>query len=162
LEADMTRKWTARGGLVVAAAFALAPWLAGADKKPAAKLTTLDGKVVPLADVVKKAGGQLDSDASPTSLVLVAEGGKVYPLVKDAGSRLFFKDKSLLNRPVRLTGKLVPGGQLLMVRLVRSLVKGKPHDVYYWCDICAIRRGEKEICECCGGPMELKEEPVKK
>lgn len=157
----MSRKWTARGGLVVAALFALAPCLAGAGKKPAAKLTTLTGQVVPLADVVKKAGGKLDPDASPTSLVLVAEGGKVYPLVKDDGSRLFFKDKALLSRSMRLTGKLVPGGHLLMVRSVRSLIKGQPHDVYYWCEVCAIRRGEKNICECCGGPMELKEEPAK-
>jgi hypothetical protein len=159
----MSRKWRARGGVVVAALFCLAPWLAGAADKPAAaKLTTLTGKVVPLADVVKKAGGKLDADAAPTSLVLVAEGGKVYPLVKDDGSRLFFKDKALLNRPMRLTGKLVPGGQLLMVRSVRSLIKGEPHEVYYWCDVCSIKRGEKNICECCGGPMELKEEPVKK
>jgi hypothetical protein len=158
----MSRKWLFRVGLVVAAAFSLAPWLAGAaDKKPAAKMTTHTGKVVPLADVVKKAGGKLDADAAPTSLVLVTDDGKVYPLVKDDGSRLFFKDKALLNRSMRLTGRLVPGGQLLMVRSVRSLIKGEAHEVYYWCDICAIKRGEKMICECCGGPMELKEEPDK-
>jgi hypothetical protein len=34
--------------------------------------------------------------------------------------------------------------------------------VYSWCDICSIRRGEKNACEFCGGPMELREEPVKK
>ena len=45
---------------------------------------------------------------------------------------------------------------------VQSLIKGVPHEVYYWCDVCAIRRGEKMICECCNGPMELVEQPVKK
>ena len=45
---------------------------------------------------------------------------------------------------------------------VQSLIKGVPHDVYYWCDVCSIRRYEKMICECCGGPMDLKETPVKK
>ena len=42
------------------------------------------------------------------------------------------------------------------------LREGKLHEVYYWCDICSIRRGEKMTCECCGGPMELREEPLKK
>src|SRR5262245_30121042 len=127
----MSRKWLLRVGLIVAVAFTLAPWLAdAADRKPAAKMTTLTGKVVPLADVVKKAGGKIDADAAPTALVLATADGKVYPLVKDDGSRLFFKDKALLNRSMRLTVKFVPGGQLLMVRSVRSLINGEPHEVY--------------------------------
>lgn len=151
--------------LAALAALAAAPPSLGqsADLAPAPKsgLTVLEGKVVPLADVVKKAGGKLDADAGPTSLVLTS-GGKVYPIVKDDGSRLFFNDKSLLNRDMRLIVKALPGSQVLLVRSVRSLVKGKPHEVYYWCDVCSIKRGEKNICECCGGPMELREEPAAK
>jgi hypothetical protein len=82
-------------------------------------------------------------------------------LVPDAGSRMFLKDDKLLGRPMRLTGRLRADGQF-QVAEVRSLIKGVPHDVFYWCDICSIRRYEKMICECCGGPMDLKEEPVKK
>jgi hypothetical protein len=93
----------------------------------------------------------------------VTDDGKVYPLVKDGGSRLFFKDPALLNRPMRLTARLLPGSQMLQVLSARSLIKGEPYEIYYWCDICSIKRGEKmAACECCGGPMELKEEPVKK
>ncbi len=140
---------------------ALLPLLTGA--KPAdEKIETFSGKVVPLADLVEKSGSRLDADAAPHWLALVTDDGKVYPLVKDAGARLFFKDPTLLNRPMRLTGKLLPGSQLLRVLTVRSVKKGELHEVYYWCDICAIKRGEKNICECCGGPMELREEPVKK
>lgn len=83
-------------------------------------------------------------------------------LLKDGGSRLFFKDTALLNRPMLLIGRPLPGSQILRVIAVRSLIKGQPHEVYYWCDVCSIKRGEKNICECCGGPMELKEEPLKK
>jgi hypothetical protein len=61
---------------------------------------------------------------------------------------------------MRLTAARVDDS--LRVMAVRSLRNGKLHDVYYWCDICAIRRNEKMICECCGGPMELTEEPVEK
>ena len=149
-----------RVGLCLACAFALAP-LAGVAAAPKDEVFT--GKVVPLADLVARTGSRLDADAAPYWLALVTDDGKVYPLVKDGGARLFFKDKALLNRPMRLTGRLLPGSQLLRVKVVHSLHKGRPYEVYYWCDVCSIRRGEKEeACECCGGPMQLREEPVKK
>jgi hypothetical protein len=144
--------------------FALAITAACLEPAPsrATEPETYTGKVVRLADLVAKAGGKLDDDAAPHWLALVTDDGKIYPLVQDAGSRMFFKDPALLNRPVRLTGRLVPGSMLLRVALVRTVNKGEEYEVYYWCDICSIRRGEKSICECCGGPMELREEPVKK
>jgi hypothetical protein len=120
------------------------------------------GKVVPVAGLVEKFGGKLDSDAASTSLALVADDGKVYTLVKDDGSRMFFLDKRLLNRPMRLTGRLLPGSQLLQVVEVHSYKDGVLHNVYYWCDVCAIKRFEKKLCDCCGAPMQLREEPVKK
>jgi hypothetical protein len=129
----------------------------GADRVP-----EFSGKVVPLADVVARDGGRLDPDAAATALVLQGDDGKVYLLVKDAGSRLFFKDRALLNRPVRLRARPLPGGGLLRVTAVHTVVKGQPCEVYYWCDVCSIRRGEKMVCECCGGPMVLREEPVGK
>jgi hypothetical protein len=143
---------------VIGSVFAAAP----AVKPKAEKPRNFEGKVVPLADVVAKSGTKLDADAAPFWLALVADDGKVYPLVKDGGSRLFFKDKALLNRPMRLLGKLVPNSTLLCVMGVQSLVKGVPHDLYYWCDICSIRRSEKMGCECCNGKMDLIEEPAKK
>jgi hypothetical protein len=150
-----------RLALCLACAVALAPLLLGADAKP--KIEEFKGKVVPLADLVAKTGSKLDADAAATSLVLAADDGKIYTLVKDGGARLFFKDKSLLNRSMRLTGRLLPGSQTLVVSAVHSYVKGELCEVYYWCDICSIKRGEKEAtCECCGGPMTLKEEPLKK
>src|SRR4051812_5033048 len=84
---------------------------------------TYSGKVVRLADVVAKAGGKLDADAAPHWLALSADDGKLSPLVEDAGSRLFFKDASLLDKPVRLTGRLIPGSTLLRVALVRTVHK---------------------------------------
>ncbi len=86
----------------------------------------------------------------------------MYPLLKDDGSRLFFLDKRLQDRPMRLTGRLHPETRMLQVVGVHSVVKGQLCEVYYWCDICSIRRAEKKACDCCGGPMELREEPVKK
>src|SRR5260370_6114336 len=120
------------------------------------------GKVVPLEKVIEKEGTHLDADAAPFWLALVTEESKTYPLIKDDGSRMFFLDKALLDRPVRLTGRLVKNSNLLQVVNVHSYEKGVLHEVYYWCDVCNIRRSEKKMCECCGGPMELRLVPVKK
>src|SRR5579859_8054585 len=132
-----------RVGLCLACAAALVPLLGAGPAAP--KDEAFTGKVVPLADLVAKTGSRLDADAAPFSLALVTEDGKVYPLVKDGGARLFFKDPALLNRPMQLTGKLLPGSQVLRVLSVRSVKKGELCEVYYWCDICTIRRSEKMV-----------------
>ena len=93
---------------------------------------------------------------------MVADDGKIYPLVKDPGSRMFFKDKQLLNRPMRLSGRLMGESKMLQVLSVRSVVNGKLHEPYYWCDICKIKRFEPNACDCCGAPLEFREEPVGK
>jgi hypothetical protein len=158
----MTKPMIRRVLVLFAGGACLIPLLAADAKKPEMPVIELKGKVMPLAEIVAKTGSKLDADADPTSLVLVGDDGKVYTLIKDGGARLFFKDKALLNRPMKLTGRLLPGSQILEVSSVNSIVKGELCEVYYWCDICSIKRGEKMICECCGGPMVLREEPIKK
>jgi hypothetical protein len=130
---------------------------------PAAKRDTFKGKVMPLAGLLEKFGSKLDAEVAPHWLALVTDDGKVYPLIEDGNSRLFFRDPRLLNRPMRLGGRLFQDTHLLQVLEVNSVIKGELCEVYYWCEVCSIRRNEKLAqCECCGGPMELKEVPLKK
>lgn len=89
----------------------------------------------------------------------VTDDAKTYPLLKDRGSMMFFKDAKLLDRPMRLTGR-VTGGRLQVVN-VHSLVKGKLHDVYYWCEVCQIKRFEPGVCDCCGADLDFREPPAK-
>jgi hypothetical protein len=158
---SVSRRRLALGAALVVA---LTPvCFAPADGDEAAVQTqTFDGKVVPLAAVLEKFGSRLDRDAAPYWLALGTADGKTYPLIKDDGARMFFVDARLLNRPMRLTGRLFADTNLLQVVKVNSYLQGELQDLYYWCDICAIRRNEKKICECCGGPMELREEPLQK
>jgi hypothetical protein len=153
-----------RLGLCAALGLALSPLgfaAPGAAPEPG-KSEYFKGKVVPLSGVLEKFGARLDPDAAPSWLALVTDDGKTYPLIKDDGARMFFKDVRLLNRPMRLLARRFQDTHLLQVLEVHSYLKGQLHEVYYWCDTCSIRRLEKKICECCGGPMELKEEPVPK
>ncbi len=149
-----------RLGLGLTLAIALSPFLTAADRKEAKekepKAQYFTGKVVPLAPLLDKFGAKLDADAAPSWLALSSDDGKIYPLIKDDGSRMFFLDKRLQDRPMRLTARLHPQSQMLQVLAIRSVKKGELYELYYWCDICAIRRSEKKACDCCGGPMELR------
>ncbi|HEV2949808.1 MAG TPA: hypothetical protein VGX70_20695 [Gemmataceae bacterium] len=131
--------------------------------EPETKTVQLEGKVVPMAAILEKFGSRLDPEAAPHWLALVTKDGKTYPLIKDDGSRLFFSDPRLQNRAMRISGRLFQDTHLLQVLSVNSVKNGQLHEIYYWCDICSIRRNELlKKCDCCGGPMELREEPVKK
>lgn len=155
--------YSRRLGLLLALGFALMPLCGGraGDNKPAAKPEYYHGKVVPLADILAKSNIKLDGDAAPYMLLLQADNGKLYPLVKDTGSRMFFKDAKLLNRPMRLTATKVANAEFLQVINVKSIVKGQLHEPYYWCDICTIKRFEAGDCDCCGAPFEFREVPFK-
>ncbi|HMF14254.1 MAG TPA: hypothetical protein VKE94_18185, partial [Gemmataceae bacterium] len=96
---------------------------------PEAKNQDYKGKVVLLSAILEKQKIKLDADAAPHWLALQADDGKVYPLIKDDGSRMFFKDERLLNRPMQLTGRLVPGTNFLQVVTVHSIVKGELNEV---------------------------------
>ena len=147
-------------GLIVATPVFVIGFVHSETPKPETKVYA--GKVVPLSKALETFGAKLDKDADSTWLALVSDDGKVYPLIKDPGSRMFFKDKHLLNRPMRLTGRLFGDTKLLQVLSVRSVVNGKLMEPYYWCDICKIKRFEPGACDCCGAPREFREEPVAK
>src|ERR1700736_4853814 len=110
-----------RPALLAAVAMAIGPLLlAPAKETPPAGPAYYIGKVVPLRGVLEKSGIRLDRDADPTWLALVTDDGKVYPLIKDDGARMFFKDERLRGRPMRLTGKLLAEPGLLQGVRVHS------------------------------------------
>jgi hypothetical protein len=74
---------------------------------------------------------------------------------------MFFLDRSLQGRPMSLTGRLVAGSSMLDVTAVRSVVKGKLHEVYYWCDNCALAYSQPGACLCCGADVKLVEVEIK-
>ncbi len=154
---QMTQIIRRRLGLGAVLVFAMVPavFSAGGQQPESFK-----GKVVPLASLLEKQGAKLDADAADHWLALLMDDGKVLTIIKDDGSRMFFKDKSLLDRPMRLTGRLIPKSQMLQVVNVHSIVKGQLHEVYYWCDICTIRMPEPGDCACCGAKLMFREVPL--
>jgi len=159
----MKHRFCRRLGICLALVLGLCPVLIGrgGDGGKSFKTQNYKGKVLDLAGILAKRGIKLDVDAAAHWLALVTDDGAIYPLIKDEGTRMFFQDPALRNKSVRLTGRIVDKTNLLQVVNVHSYRQGKLHEVYYWCDICAIRGYEKVKCGCCGGPMELREVPVK-
>jgi hypothetical protein len=143
--------------VLMVAVGALALWAGAAagagGKKPARpKLQRFTGKVQPLPAAKGKAG--------KPGLALVTKDRKVFPLVRDEGSEMFFLDKSLQGREMRLTAVLRPATNALEVVEAHSLIKGQLHEIYYWCDNCLLRYTAPGQCECCGADTKLREVPV--
>ena len=138
---------------------------AKAEAQPAAKNAPLksqvfEGQVLPLTEIVKKQSAAADEDALKVSRVLKTDDGKVFTLVKDDASRKFFLDDRLLRRPMKFTAVQVPGTQILVLTQAQSILKGKLHDVDYWCEKCQLSATEPGLCKCCGKLVELRELPV--
>lgn len=125
----------------------------------APSLETYRGKVVSLNERLNKLGVAVDPEAG-LLLALETDKGQVLPLLRDAGSLMFFRDSRLLNRTVEIRGRILPGTGLLQIISFYALKDSKRFEVYYWCETCAIKRLFLEktgVCECCGGVMELRE-----
>lgn len=119
------------------------------------------GKVVSISAVDKA----LNVNSSPALekhyRVLAMENNKMLAIFPDDRAKMFFTDPQVLNRPMIITGRVLPEIGMLQIIDINSVRGDKTCDIYYWCDICAIRRSSGGTCECCGDPMVLKEVPLR-
>ena len=88
------------------------------------------------------------------------EAGAVYTLVSNGMSMALFVDTNLQSKLLLLKGRVQPGSRRFEVTgNLHSLRDGKVHELYYYCDICAIKGSEPGPCLCCREPVHLIEEP---
>jgi|SRR5437667_11673421 len=87
--------------------------------------------------------------------------GVYYTLLRTKLSEALFADQRLREKELLLTGNVLPKSQILDVTKMRSIRNGVVNDLYYYCDICAIRTVAPGPCVCCQAPVELVEEPLK-
>jgi len=107
-----------------------------------ARTERFEARWVPLADLVAEAGSRLDPDAAP--YCWPAHGNCSVPWSRTAGPACSSRT-ALLNRPMAPDRPFCCGRVgVLPVTAAAHLVKGRPHDLYYWCDICSIRGGEDD------------------
>jgi hypothetical protein len=126
-----------------------------------AKTESLHGRVVWLAEAMMRLHGvESDADAAQANVALETRNGELIPIVKDARGRAFFLDARWRNREMELLVKRYSGSPQAKVIRIRTLKNGKKYDLDYWCDICAIPMFELKECECCQGPIRIRERLV--
>src|SRR5262249_3462229 len=121
-------------------------------KSANAKAQVFAGKVVTVDAPAEKSG--------QTRMDLKGDDGTTLPLIADDVSRMFRLYPQLRDRPVKITGRLLPGTKDLKVDFVQTTKDGKPHNVDFWCEICQISHQQPGACVCCGDDLELREKPA--
>jgi hypothetical protein len=91
---------------------------------------------------------------------LKTTNGVYYTLLRTSLSEALFADQRLREKELLLTGKILPNAQIFDVTGIKSIRDGVVHDLYYYCEICAIRTVAPGQCVCCQAPVELVEKPL--
>jgi len=86
--------------------------------------------------------------------------GIYYTLLRTKLSEALFADQRLREKELLLTGNVLPKSQIFDVTKMKSIRNGVVYDLYYYCDICAIRTVAPGPCVCCQAPVELVEKPL--
>ena len=87
--------------------------------------------------------------------------GEFYTLLRTDLSEALFVDERLHQKTLIITGRTFPKTHLLEAIRLQSVHDGELHDLYYYCDTCAIRAAAPGDCVCCQVPVELVEKPIK-
>ena len=86
--------------------------------------------------------------------------GTFYTLLRTNLSEALFVDERLHKKTLIITGRTFPKTHLLEAIRLQSLHNGVLHDLYYYCDTCAIRAAAPGDCVCCQAPAELVEKSI--
>jgi hypothetical protein len=161
----MTRRlftcWIAAAGFSAGTWLGAVPGGAADDSRPAFETLSLRGRVVFVAEALHRLYGiESDPDAAQSQVALETPEGRLYPLVKDARGRGFFKDARLRELDLELLVRRYEGAPAVQVVQVYTLHDGARFELDYWCDVCAIPMYELKDCECCQGPTRLRERRV--
>jgi hypothetical protein len=120
------------------------------------------GSLVCLAEAMHQAF-QVDLPTSHTHVPgFQTKDNRYYTLLRTKQSEALFADPVLQRRNLLLNGRVFPGTQILDVTLIRSVHNDVVHDLYYWCDVCAIKSVIPGECMCCQEDVVLQEIPAGK
>lgn len=124
------------------------------------RTVTRSGQVILLTEAIAPLGVSDPQGPIADQVVLKTDSGEVIPLLFNVGSRAFFEDDRLRNRPAELVGREIQG--LPYFQVVSGKVADEQGDLRvpeYYCDICTISVRFDQPCPCCQAPMELRFKP---
>lgn len=86
--------------------------------------------------------------------------GKIYPFLPTDTSAAAWMDERYRQRDLQIAARLFPQANFIEVIKFQSWKNGRLHDLYYYCDVCAITAFKPGACECCQEPVEFRETPA--
>jgi hypothetical protein len=160
LKAD--RRQFIASSLLAASAFSLPA--AAQDKSQVggeAKTVSLRGRVICLTEELTQIY-QVESDCENRghAYTLKANDGKLYPFLPTDSAAAVWMDERYRQRDLQVTARTFPEGSFIEVIKFQSWRDGKLHDLYYYCDVCAISTHKPGPCDCCQDPVQFRETPV--
>ena len=133
----------------------------GADGVGTAKEIRIQGRLVCLAEAMHNLY-RADLPANHEHLYgFKGTDGTFYTLLRTNLSEALFIDERLHQKTLIIVGRTFPKTHLLEAIRLQSVHDGVLHDLYYYCDTCAIRAAAPGDCVCCQAPVELVEKPIK-
>jgi hypothetical protein len=127
----------------------------------AVRTVEMRGRVVCLAEEMHRLNGALLPTEHPHLWGFKTQDGTCYTLLRSKFSEAIFLDERIRQKDLLLKAKLFPQTQVIEVTVIRSIRDGVVQDLYYYCDVCAIKSVSPEICACCQGPVVLTEKPLR-
>lgn len=125
---------------------------------PSFATESLRGRVVWLADALKRRYDiEVDRDVAQAMCALETEDGRLLPIVKDDRGRGFWLDERIRDIDLELLVRRFDDSPLIQVIRVYRVKPDGLYELDYWCDICAIPMFELKQCECCQGPIRIRE-----
>ena len=100
------------------------------------------------------------SGESRDALRFKTESNQSYTLVSNRMSSALFIDTNLQSKTLLLKGRVLPGEKFEVTGNLHSIHDGKIHDLFYYCEVCAIKGIDPGPCMCCREPVVLTEEPA--
>ncbi len=114
--------------------------------------TLFEAEVPPVHEHLR--GFRLDGKIPPGTL-------RYCTIVRTAQSEALFVDERFSKHTLILSGRIFPETALLEVSGWQWERGGRIYEVYYWCDVCAIRGFDPGPCACCQAPVVLREAEVR-
>ena len=95
------------------------------------------------------------------SLAFKTDSGAVYNVLFTRMSAALFSDTNFISKTLVLKGRMLPGSRFFEVTgNLHAWRDGQLYELYYYCDVCAIKGIEPGECMCCRQPVRLVEEAV--
>ena len=127
---------------------------------PALAAVTVRGRVVCLPEEMHRRHGVELPGGHGHIWALRTANGDLYTILPGRYAEGIFQDERIRAKELQVRARVLPKSQAIEILTVYSVRDGVVHDLYYYCDICAIKSVSPEICACCQGPVELTEKPL--